>query len=175
MYLKLCCNSNIKWVNKYDFTVVVSINWGKRAQNEIPSRPFSSWYSLCREENMQIKRLFWNVRSLNSNLILDRKLCTDGVHFMRSVFLRNHAIVMYGTHCFYLRSHFFRVEIVNPKSIYLSFALFHNAHTTIVRLYFCTNTQWFFSLFLWFPLLLPSLLIATCTNCQSQCNLILQS
>lgn len=27
MYLKLFCNSNIKWVYKYDFTVVLSINW----------------------------------------------------------------------------------------------------------------------------------------------------
>lgn len=82
MYLKLFCSSNIKWDNKYDFTVVLSINWGSEHKiNEKATLSINSWYLLTKYVN---RAFVWNVRSLNSNFNFRLKWYTES-HFMRSV------------------------------------------------------------------------------------------
>lgn len=52
MYLKLFCSSNIKWDNKYDFAVVLSINCESEHKiNEKATLPINSWYVLTKYVN----------------------------------------------------------------------------------------------------------------------------
>lgn len=153
----------------------LSINWGKRAQNEIATLPIHSAYLLAKM-NMQIERLcVWNVGSLNSNLILDWN-SIHGVHFTRSVCYVIILLLRVPNTLFLSTLTFFLHRNSKPKIyLFVVLAIPYCTHNDCIFIQTRSGSFLSISLSLSLALSVYSLFIATCTNCQSQCNLILQS